>query len=154
MYRILDEPQPSPWNHLVVQPLWPLFGLMFGGAWLAFPWFAVNSFALGSQNKWKTLGLALAGFSGALILWLGIAFLHASGILPEGGIPYAVLAIVVWKLGVGYYIYFVQSRTFDIYQHFGGPVKSGLILVVLAGFFARRQVLGLLDHALWLVVMS
>jgi len=154
VYRILDEPQPSTWNHLVVQPLWPLFGLMFGGAWLSFPWFAVNGFALGSQDKYKTLGLALTGFGGALLLSSAILYLNSAGVLPQAGIPYAYLAVVVWKLGIGYFMYFGQSRTFEIYQHFGGPSKNGILLVMAAAFLARTKVLNLFDHFLWLAVMG
>ena len=38
-YRIADEPRPGAMEHLAVDPLWPFLAIMFGGAWLSWPWF-------------------------------------------------------------------------------------------------------------------
>ena len=57
-YTLADEPQPSGLQHLVVNPLWPLFGFMFGGAWLAFPWYVFNGFAMGSPTRKREAAVA------------------------------------------------------------------------------------------------
>ena len=44
-YRIGDEPQPGPLAQVAVNPVWPLLVVMFGGADLSWPWFALNSLA-------------------------------------------------------------------------------------------------------------
>ena len=50
-YHIADEPAASPLSKYAVSPLWPMLAVMFGGAWLAWPWFAVNAFAIGSASR-------------------------------------------------------------------------------------------------------
>ena len=75
MYHIPDEPVPSRWNHLVVDPLWPLLAVMFAGSWLAFPWFAFNGFVMGAHNRYKTLFLSSVALAGNITVILLIAFL-------------------------------------------------------------------------------
>jgi len=43
-YRIADEPRPGALSQLAVNPLWPLLAVMLGGTWIAWPWFALNTF--------------------------------------------------------------------------------------------------------------
>ena len=51
VYEIIDEPRASRASSLAVDPLWPFLATMLGGAWLGWPWFLVNSHALGSSTK-------------------------------------------------------------------------------------------------------
>jgi len=137
----MDEPQASGLSQVAVQPFWPLLAIMFGGAWLSWPWFVLNAHAIGSPTRRKEMILAACGFAGSLVIGLGIGALLIGEVLPRGAAPYLILVPVVWKIGVSYWLYALQSRTFGLYEYFGGSVQNGLI-VILAGYFARRAVLG------------
>lgn len=150
-YRILDEPQPGPMAQLAVQPFWPLLAVMFGGAWLSWPWFAVNGYAIGSPTRKRELTLAVAGFAGTFFLLVFLTGILDSGLLPEVAGRYLPVALSVWKLGVSYWLFAMQSRTFDLYQHFGGPVRNG-ILVVLAATFLGPALLGGLPGILQVIL--
>jgi len=139
-YRIEDEPRPGAWAHLAVRPLWPLFAVMFAGAWLAWPWFAFNAWAVGSPTRRKEILWSLAGFVGLLGLARLFVALGESGSLPPQTWPYLRVVLTLWKLGVSYALFFLQARTFQIYEHYGGPVKNGLLLVAL-GFYVRSLLL-------------
>ena len=142
-YQIVDEPQPSRWNHLVVQPLWPLFGLMFAGSWLSFIWFVVNGQAMGCPYRKKTLVVALIGFAGRFVL-VGSIFVFAAMFEWDGfHIRYAFLAATVWNLGIGYYLYVLQSRSFELYRYFGGLVRNGIWVVFLGYYLGSRLLSGL-----------
>ena len=150
-YQIADEPQPGGMAHLAVRPVWPLFAIMFGGSWLAFPWFVVNAFAIGCPNRIKTLVLAIVAFLGAGLLTLGILLTANALNWDVYAFRYAYLVLLVWKLGLAYYLMVLQSRTFDLYEHFGGKVANGM-LVVVASFFLSRPLLDNLPGWLILVV--
>ena len=154
MYKILDEPQPSKWNHLAVNPIWPLFGAMFGGAWLSFTWYAFNGYALGCPNRLKTLFLAIGGFLGALVFTLLIFYLLTIEVVTKANIPYLLLLLLCWKLGVSYYLYIQQSRTFHIYEHFGNTVKNGVFVVIGGAVFGDKLILNLFDGPLWSLVVG
>lgn len=135
-YRIADEPRPGGLAHLAVSPMWPLFGVMFGGAALGWGWFALNSVALGCpyrRGAWKWIAGGLAG--AVLLLLAGIQLLETR-ILPLGAGPYIAILLTVWKLGVSYKIYVIQSQTFAIYRHYGGHVRNGLVGVVVLHLLA------------------
>jgi len=70
VYRIIDEPRPGPLAQIAVNPVWPFLSVMMAGGWLAWPWFALNAFAIGSARKraeaLTVLGATLA--AGALAL--------------------------------------------------------------------------------------
>lgn len=139
-YRILDEPRPGPLSTVAVNPFWPLLGVMLGGAWLSWPWFAVNGFAVGSPTRGRELGVALLGFAGGAVIVLTILQLAGSGVLEGGAVRYAVIALTVWQLAVSYALYALQVRSFHLYEHFGGTVRSGLGVVLLAFVIGRRTV--------------
>jgi len=61
--------------------------------------------------------------------------------------------VTLWKLGISYWLYELQSRSFGLYQYFGGVVRSGLAVVVLAAF-AKSGVLGLSSSGLWKLLVS
>ncbi len=153
MYKILDEPQPSKWNNLTVNPVWPLFGIMFGGAWLSFTWYALNGFALGCPNRLKTLFWAIGGFVGSFVFILIISYFANIGLVIKANIPYILLLLLCWKLGVAYYLYILQVRTFHIYEYFGNTVQNGIIVVILAFVFGNKIVLGLFKSSLWYYIM-
>jgi hypothetical protein len=153
-YRIRDEPRPGALSAIAVQPFWPLLGVMFGGAWLSWPWFALNGYAVGSPTRGRELALALGGFAGSAAIIFGIASLAQAGVVEGVGIRYALVALTVWKLVVSYLLYAWQGRSFHLYEHFGGEVKNGLPVVVLAGFLGRRAVLGAISHNFWVLLVG
>ena len=87
---------------------------MFAGGWLAWPWYVLNGFALGSPNLKRECALVAGGLVGAAVL-IVVLFNIAGFIVGEDRIretvPYVILGIVVWKLVIGYWLYSLQART-------------------------------------------
>jgi hypothetical protein len=137
-YRLADEPRPSAVSNLAVNPFWPLLAVMLGGAWLSWPWFLVNSIAVGSPTRSREIVWILVGFVGAVVAIFGIYALRSQGIISEAGLPYALLALTVWKLGVSYWLYVLQQRTFGIWEYYGGVARNGFLIAVLGMFLGRR----------------
>lgn len=136
-YTIADEPSPSTLSHLVVQPVWPLFAIMFAGAWLAWPWFVLNGFAMGSPTRMREAAIAAAGFAGNLLFLVGVLVSVGLELVPAGAVPYLLIVFSAWKLLVSYAIFVTQARTFGLYEAFGGPVRNGA-MVVFAGYLLRK----------------
>ncbi|MEM8964484.1 MAG: hypothetical protein AAGD38_23560 [Acidobacteriota bacterium] len=152
-YTILDEPSTGgKLGDFAVRPLWPLLAVMFGGAWLSWPWFAFNAWAVGSPTRRRETALAAAGFVGAATLFLVLAVMNGNGLIPEGLLPYLGLVLTVWKLFISYRLYLLQARSFYLYEYFGGAVRSGLFVVLIGGF-ARIQVLSAVP-VFWQAVLS
>jgi hypothetical protein len=153
-YQIADEPQVSELSAYVVRPTAPLIASMVCGAWLAWPWFAFNAFAMGSPTKKKELALCGAAFAGtavmaAVLVWLVESELVKSVLV----IRLALLGITVYKLTMSQYISTVQSRTFHVYQYYGGAVRAaGKVIAV--GALARLQIFGLIEDPFWLILLS
>jgi hypothetical protein len=153
-YRIPDEPSFGGLSTVAVQPFWPLVAVMFGGAWLSWPWFALNGFAVGSPTRFRELALAVGGFAGSLAISIGILILAGRGTLAGSGISYAIVVLTVWKLLVSYLLYTLQSRSFHLYEHFGGTVRQGYMALALGGFFLRKTVLTAVASQVWILVMG
>lgn len=154
-YRIDDEPAPGRLQQIAVRPLWPLLGVMLGGAWLAWPWFVVNGVAVGSPTLRREIAWVVGGFVGTAGLIASIFYLLNTGRLPEAGFAYALISVVVWKLLVSYRLYMLQARTFELYRYFGGTVKNGL-MVAVAALFVEPRLLGLLQdagHYFWILLL-
>lgn len=147
-YAIIDEPRSSTLSLLSVSPLWILLGGVLGGSSLAFPWFLVNSFAIGSATRLKEGLLVASGLLGSVLLSCAILWLRRSGIADGPNFKYAIVGLIVFKLAHYYLLQAAQSRSFELYQHSGGKSRSGLLLVVF-GAIARSSVLGALNSDLW-----
>jgi hypothetical protein len=130
-YTILDEPRPGPLGNLVVSPLWPFLALMLCSSLLGWAWFLFNGIAMGSPSKGKEWGLVAAGVAGTAALGFGGYHLIEGGMLAAERAPYVGIAITVWRVGVGYWLHHVQSRTFEIHEYYGGVVRTGLPVVVV-----------------------
>ncbi len=137
-YRIADEPRPGGLQHLVVSPVWPLLAVMFAGHTISWVWFVVNSVAMGSPTKRREIGLVVAGFFGVFALRLGIGYLWSAELISEPAVPYLVLPVMLLQLGMAYALYSLQTRTFGIYEYFGGIARNGLMIVFLAAFVWHR----------------
>lgn len=129
-YQIADEPKPGALEHLAVDPLWPFLAIMFGGAWLSWPWFIVNSFAVGSPSRGRELAIAIGGFIASAGALFAVLYSVGVGWLPRAGVPYAILVVIVVKLAVTYWLHVLQTSTFSIYTYYGGVVRSGALVLM------------------------
>jgi hypothetical protein len=150
-YRILDEPSPGGLAHLSVNPFWIFLGMMLGGAWLGWPWFVLNSFAIGSATRVKELGLAALGLIGTVALAFGWLAMGKVGVIHEGNAPYAATVFIVYKLAVTYFVFLAQQRSFELHRYFGGPVRNPVLLVLLA-FYLGHQVTKAVPGDFWQLV--
>jgi hypothetical protein len=153
-YQIADEPIETSLRSYVVRPSMPLLATMLAGAWLAWPWFAFNAIAMGSPTRRKEIALCAAAFAGTAVLGAIVIALFDAGILPKGApVRLAELGVVTFKLTISYHIAAVQSRTFHVYEYYGGPVRNaGRILG--ASILVRGFVIGLVDHPLWVIIVA
>ncbi len=137
-YRIVDEPTPGALAHLAVNPLWPFVSVMFGGIWLSWSWFLLNGIAVGSptrKREWLWIG---AGLVGSALLIFGLFNLVDSGVIAKEYIKYAFLLVVVWKLGVTYVLFSLQSHSIELYEYYGGRLRNGAYVIVAAYFVSPR----------------
>jgi hypothetical protein len=136
-YRIPDEPRPTGMAHLAVDPMWPLLALMLAGNGIGLLWFAVNSRALGSPAAMKE-GLYIAiSLIGCIALGVVLAWCRQQNLLSDESLAYAELSIAVLKIGVGYALYISQSRCAELVQHYGGILRNGAVVAILATVIAR-----------------
>lgn len=151
-YRIIDEPRPGTLARLTVHPMWPLLAFMFAGVWLAWPWFVVNSFALGSPTRNREIGWLMAGLTGSAVLSLILIYAAQQQILWGTRVDYALLAVTIWKLGISYAVFALQQRTFELYEYYGGTVRNGLIVIAIA-FFIGRSWMQWLPGDFWVILL-
>ncbi|HEX8107848.1 MAG TPA: hypothetical protein VF516_08955 [Kofleriaceae bacterium] len=153
-YQIADEPVETSLRSYVVRPSAPLLAAMLAGAWLAWPWFAFNAIAMGSPTRRKEIALCAAAFAGTAVLGAIVIALFDAGLLPPGvPLRLAVLGVVAFKLAITYHISAVQSRTFHVYEYYGGPVR-GAGRILGAAILLRGFVIGLVDHPLWIIIVA
>jgi hypothetical protein len=142
-YQIADEPAPSTLARFAVNPLYPMLAAMLAGVWFAWPWFAFNSFAIGSPTRraeltWLVVGLIVPPAIGsALILARG------AELLPASAGPYIGLAVIVAKLVIVYAVFLLQSRTIEIYEYYGGKLVNGIWPLLAAFYVGDRLLQGL-----------
>lgn len=152
-YQIADEPAPTELSHYVVRPTAPLMAVMLCGAWLAWPWFAFNAYAMGSPTKKKEIALCLGAFAVTAVLGALWVFLVDSDIITSRlWARLTLLAIITFKVGASYYICSVQNQTFHVYQYYGGAVAAAR-KVLAAGLLLRSFVIGAIDDPLWIIVV-
>ena len=74
--------------------------------------------------------------------------------IPTRGVPYALLTLTALKLGVTYWLHILQSRTFEVYEYYGGVVRQGFVVILAAYFLSQAAAPKLLAAApllfLWL----
>lgn len=151
-YRIADEPQPGALARHVVDPFWPLLAFMVSGAWFGTLWFGFNAFALGSASKKRELiALALGLCSAAVVLW-GIVTLNDGGVLALRPAQYALISLPVIKLGFAYLVHRMQSRSFELFSHFGGEPKNGAALL-FGSMIAGNWLMVSLDSRLFELIL-
>lgn len=139
-YRVIDEPGPTALERIIVNPVWPLFAAMFGGSWLGYPWFVLNSMALGGRKRFVDLGIALGGWALSAAALLVIALLANRLLLDERTLVFVPLVPMAIRMVVMYWLYLRQETTYQLYLYFGGTARNALILVFVSGVL-RVQVL-------------
>jgi hypothetical protein len=150
-YRIVDEPRRGPLDRFVTNPIWPFFGLMLGGAILGVPWFVFNGIALGSATLRKEIAWAAACLPVTAGLLFGLLALYQRELLPERALPYLGMALLAWKMLVGYGVFNLQRRSFALWEHYGGQPRRAFVILALA-FVLRTQVLSGLG--VWRLVLE
>lgn len=153
VYAIPDEPAPSRYQRFVVQPSATLLGVMLGGSLLGLPWMVFNGYAMGSAFRRKELlyavvtAIAQFGLLGLLI------YLTATGVFSKREFGYASLLVHAVRLTGAYFIYASQEKSFDLYQHFGGPVNSKGMFVALVMMVAKLYLVGVLPVGVWSILV-
>lgn len=153
-YQIPDEPKHSGLAHLAVDPMWPMFAQMMAGSWLGLPWFLLNSLALGSPTRKSEMLWMLGCVLGTMGLYF--AYMHASqlGLLHGTSRRIALLAFVVLKLIVGYVLYLKQARVFEIWTHYGGQARNGIMVFLIGAFVGRAYVLDAAQYVLLVAILA
>ena len=153
-YVIPDEARPGALRNYVVRPSAPLLASMLAGAWMAWPWFAFNSIALGSPTRRRELAMCAAAFAGTAVLAMVlIEMVRAGWLTTDTEVRLGLLVISSWKLLMSYWIDIVQSRTFHVYEYYDGPVRTAGTALA-AGFLARGLVLGAIEDPLWVIIVA
>lgn len=158
-YHIQDEPIGGRRGMPALDPFWPLIAMMFGGAWLGTAAFAFNAWALRGPTRAREIGLALAILIGAPVILFGLAVMRSAGALPNPAFDYALLLIVAWKLGLAYWIFFLQQNAYALYEYFGGAVNQAQVvpigaLLVFAGGYLKPQVVKAISSPFWQIMVS
>lgn len=139
-YRIIDEPSPSGLAPYTVKPMWPLFAMMFAGAWLAYPWFLFNAYAMGSVGRGRQLAWVAAGFGGAGLLIVAVWASIGMKLFPAAAFPYLYTGVLVWKLAVAYALYLGQAQSFELHEYAGGATRNGLFVVIAGAYLGKRLI--------------
>ena len=138
VYRLPDEPGPSGLAQYVVSPIWPLFALMFAGNLFGFGWFLFNAVALGAPGRGRDIALVATAIIGTAALILGLGAAEQNGWLVGSELKYAALSIIALKLTCGYTMFLRQSATFEVWEHYGGVPRNGMVVLVIIGVFGRN----------------
>ena len=151
-YELADEPSPSKLGELTVRPWCCLLALILGGAWLAWPWYALNSIALGSPTRDKELKIVAAALTTTAAVSVSIVLAYEAELLPLNMLRYALIVLTVAKLAAAYSLNTLQRRTFHIYEYYGGVARNGMPIVmvgsmmrpVILEFFSETPILFLM----------
>ena len=133
MYKIADDPTPSGLSRFVVRPFWPLLATMMAGTWVSLPWFVFNAHAVGSPTRFRETLIAAGGFFAFVATAALLLELEARGVI-VGPLraQLGVLGLTALKLGFAYALCILQSRTFALYEYYGGAVRNGMLVLLLA----------------------
>ena len=154
-YHIHDEPTGAGRSGtLILNPFWPLLGMMFAGAWLGALLFTSNAILLRGPTWRREVVLAALMMVGvpALLMFLGI--LASQGIISRRAFQYTLILLVVWKLAFGYWIFFLQQNTHALYEYFyggsggGQSVPTGAVLVI-GGSMLKSTIVNAFASPFW-----
>jgi hypothetical protein len=152
-YRIPDEPRPGGLAPYTVSPTWPLLAMMLGGSWIGLPWFVVNGAAMGSPAlRREVIVAALTPVLAVVLAFVSFFWIDDFG-LPKRAVAYAFVAITAVKLAAAYWLYTSQLRSFGIYEHFGGQVRQGAPVAILAAVARSYVVNAAFQSSVWLGIV-
>ncbi len=152
-YQIVDEPLPGPLAGLIVNPFWVMLGQMLGGAWLAWPWFLINSHALGSSTKKRETQLLALAVGGTVLLAFVVAATARENAHALALFSYALLGLRAFKLVMAYLLFIEQRKSFQIYEAFGGTVRNAAA-VVAAGYMLRQVIFSLTNNLVVILILA
>lgn len=153
VYRLPDEPLPSGLSRYVVDPMWPLLALMFGGNFFGLSWFTFNSFALGTQNRRRDFAIISLSIAGIMLLAFGIGVARANAWLDEPSMGYALLSLVVLKLGCAYALYMRQLTFFEVWEYYGGHARNGFPIMIAIAYFGHNLLkVAAVPELLWIAL--
>lgn len=136
----------------VVKPVWPLLAFMFGGVWLAWPWFLLNEYLMRSDDLQRQAKTVLVGLIGSIVLAFLVIALLEMQILELREARYGYLVLLTWKLGISYALHSRQSQSFELWSYFGGVGRNGAI-VAIGGSIATVPLFEQIPFGLlWLVL--
>ncbi|RDH42814.1 hypothetical protein [Zooshikella ganghwensis] len=152
-YTIPDEPTPSTLAKLAVRPMWPLFALMFVNTGVSWLWFIANSFFQGSPYLKKEVAWIALGLAGSCLGVFAIATALSQGFIDESMIPYLLIILTVWKLGISYKIFVLQNNSFELFEYFQESVSNGAIpFIAMVIIFQQISLYQLLPSYIYLVL--
>ena len=111
---------------------------MLAGVWFAWPWFAFNSFAVGSPTRRAELAWLAAGLFVPAGVGMALLMAREAGWLPQLSPPYVGVVVIVLKLVVVYAVFLLQSRTIEIYEYYGGKLVNGVWPLLAALYLGDR----------------
>jgi hypothetical protein len=158
-YLIKDEPTRIG-NAFVMNPFWPLLGIMLGGAWLGAVLFGLNAWFLRGATWRRELVLLVAMILGAGLIAMLIGMAASAELLPKEAVKYALLAVTVWKLAIAYWVFFLQQISHSLYEYFTADqaVASQKIpvpmLLLGAGIWFKEPIFALFDSPFLLVMLN
>jgi len=153
-YTIPDEPTKTRWGHLVVRPSGPLLAAMLCGSWMAWPWFVWNAIAMGSPTRRKEIAMCGVAIAGTVAMAFLFVYLWDRDIIDSTtGVRLFALGVATWKLGMAYAIETVQSRTFHVYEYYGGAVQSHY-RVITVGYFVGYILLAGITDPFWVIIIA
>ena len=109
-YQIVDEPVPTRLGHLMTSPFWILLATMLGGTWLGWPWFVLNSLAIGSMHRRREIAAVVLGLVGSMALGAALFVAAERAYLDATSAPYTVTVLVVWKMLIAYLLLACKHR--------------------------------------------
>lgn len=136
-YEIIDEPEAPSWGErIVVDPVLILFAAIivplvwnppaYGRFWMPALWLLINGLALGSATLKREISALLAGGAAMFLLFRGVTWLLASGVLPYGVEdvrPYFITVLFgVFFLAL-YIAVFYQSQSHQLYSYIRGAQR-------------------------------
>lgn len=137
-YQIMDEPRGSKLSKVTVNPMWPLFSFMLGGALFSWIWSLINSFALNSSSRNKeilTVFIALVTF---ILMYLGFGVVYRLGFLDGINAQYIKMIVISVELLFCYKVFLMQRDSFDVYEYFNGQVSPPVIGLLIAFVVGRK----------------
>ncbi|HEY4182563.1 MAG TPA: hypothetical protein VGM90_37280 [Kofleriaceae bacterium] len=126
-YAIADDPVETSLRRYASRPMVAIYALIVAGSWLAWPWFAFNSFALGSATKRRELTLLAISILGSIALAWGMFELVAIGVIHPGTqLLLARLGVATFKIVLACQIASLQRDAVQVHIYDGAAIEFHL----------------------------